>query len=126
MMARFQWGDMRRGEGGKDGESDELTFIEGIPDSSMDAGRNTIVVGCRSNRELEDSALQDFFRDILTEQDDGNWRTGRYNAVKKFIITRASRRELGAEPLLQAEVTSSLGFVLLLEEMLFHNGTSRL
>lgn len=117
---------MRRGEGGKDGESDELTFIEGIPDSSMDAGRNTIVVGCRSNRELEDSALQDFFRDILTEQDDGNWRTGRYNAVKKFIIRRASRRELGAEPLLQAEVTSSLGFVLLLEEMLFHNGTSRL
>jgi len=99
---------------------------EGAPDCSEDAGRDIILGGCRANYSLEDSALEDFFRDILTGQIDGNWRSGRYNAVKKFIITRASRRELGAEPLLQAEVTSSLGFVLLLEEMLFHNGTSRL
>jgi hypothetical protein len=70
---------------------------EGAPDCSEDAGRDIILGGCRANYSLEDSALEDFFRDILTGQIDGNWRSGRYNAVTKFIIRRENNEFIVAD-----------------------------
>ena len=67
-MARFQSGDMGTGERGKDDESAEHNSIEGVPDCSEDACRDIIVAGCKANHGLEDIALEDFFRDILTAQ----------------------------------------------------------
>jgi hypothetical protein len=77
---------MGHGKGrGSHYEPGEQTYIDGVPYYYEDAGWETIVSGCGSKHGLEDSALEDFFRDILTEQVDGNSRYKRYDVLRKFI-----------------------------------------